>query len=87
METREWLAVAETVAAFHKKWQTNLLKYDASKSLEELGREREKWCLMMRGLEELFKEFDKCITAFEESVEARKERLSETKDINPYRGE
>lgn len=89
MATKEWLAVAETVEALLKKWKSNLHSYDATKSLEDLGREREKWCLMCAGLELLFREFNECIAAFEDSVEARKERLSDDKPIhnNPFREE
>lgn len=86
MGTKEWLAVAETVEAFLSKWKNNLLSYDASKSLEELGREREKWCLMRAGVELLFKEFNVCIDEFEKSLEARKEVINPTNN-NPYRGE
>lgn len=49
------------------KWKSNLFKYDAAKSLEELGREREKWCLMQRGVEEILKGFNECIEAYNDS--------------------
>ncbi len=86
-QTKEWQAVAEIAEAFLKKWHNNLLSYDASKPLEEVGREREKWCLMRKGVELLFVEFSDCIDAYQKSVEARKERISEDsiKTTNPYR--
>lgn len=87
---KEWQAVADIAEAFLKKWHNNLLSYDASKTLEEIGREREKWCLMRKGVESLFTEFNTCMTLFDESVENRKNRLSEepkTINQNPYREE
>lgn len=92
MATSQWQAVAETVEAFHKKWRSNLHHYDATKSLEDLGREREKWCLMSFALEVLFRELNECIEAHERSTEERKKRLDEElkekekpTHHNPYR--
>ena len=88
MQMKEWQAVADTVEAFLKKWRGNLHHYDASKSLEDLGREREKWCLMSSALELLFKEINECIETFEKAEDERREKINKARkprDSNPYR--
>ena len=79
----DWKAFSELTEAYLEKWKNNLFSYDASKSLEDLGREREKWCLMRRGIEELYRGMNECIELYEES-EVKRETLKST---NPHRGE
>lgn len=84
MASKEWKAASEVIEAYLSLWKQNLFSYDASKSLEDLGREREKWCLMRRGVEEILKGFQECIEAHR-NREEKKEVLKKTKFNNPYR--